>query len=126
MKRRSTDLIKLSTKPSHKIITSTTTPTHSSKEKLAIPPSDILNAKIENITEGLSSDCFNLLYNKVLPASRDTENTLTICNYISSLKSEINLSDNYRKNNIDLLGTFSIFFKNKSFKEITRERLTLQ
>jgi len=37
-------------------------------------------------------------------------------------KSEINLSDNYRKNNILLLGTFSIFFKNaKTFREITRD-----
>ncbi|MGB7953866.1 MAG: hypothetical protein WCF23_07775 [Candidatus Nitrosopolaris sp.] len=109
---------------------STTTTTHSSKENLNLnltttitpDPSDIIKTKIENITEGLSSDCFNLLYNRVLPASRGRENALTICDYISSLKSEINISDNYRKNNILLLGNFSIFFKNaKTFKEITRE-----
>jgi integrase len=86
--------------------------------------SSIIKTKIENITEGLSSDCFNLLYNRVLPASRGRENALTICDYICSLKSEINLSDNYRKNNIVLLGTFSIFFKNaKAFKEITKENV---
>ena len=63
--------------------------------------SSIIKTKIENVTEGLSSDCFNLLYNRVLPASKGRENALTICDYICSLKSEINLSDNYRKNNIE-------------------------
>src|SRR5947209_1927940 len=43
---------------------------------------------------------------------------------MSSLKSEINPSNGYRKNTIILLSTFSIFFKNaKTFKEITREDL---
>jgi hypothetical protein len=58
----------------------------------------------------------------VLPANK--ENALTICDYISILKSEINPSDGYRKNNILLLCTFSIFFKNaksKQFKDMTRE-----
>jgi integrase/recombinase XerD len=93
--------------------TSTTTTTN--------PPSDvIIKTKIENVTEGLSSEYFNFLHNRVLSTSR--ENALTICDYISSLKSEINLSDNYRKNNILLLCTFSIFFNNaKPFKDITRD-----
>ncbi len=61
------------------------------------PSSDvILRIKIENATEGLSSDCFNLLHDRMLPAS--SENTLTICNYICALRSEINPS-----------GTFSMF-----------------
>jgi integrase len=82
----------------------------------------IIKTKIENATHGLSSNCFNLLHNKVLPANK--ENALTICDYISTLKSEINPSDGYRKNNILLLCTFSIFFKNaksKLFKDVTRE-----
>jgi endonuclease III-like uncharacterized protein len=82
----------------------------------------IVRTKIENATEGLSSNCFNHLYNRILPASR--ENALTICDYISSLKSEINPSDHYRKDTIILLCNLSTFFKNaKSFKEITREDL---
>jgi integrase len=82
----------------------------------------LIVTKIKNATEGLSSDCFNLLHNRVLPANK--QNTLTICDYISALKSEINPSDGYRKNNILLLCTFSIFFKNaksKHFKNVTRE-----
>jgi integrase len=85
---------------------------------------NIINTKIQNTTEGLSSNCFNYLSNKVLPGSRGKENALTICNYMSSIKSEINPSDHYRKNTIILLCNLSIFFKNaKPFKEITREDL---
>ena len=76
----------------------------------------------------LQKDCRLTVLNyspRVLPANK--ENALTVCDYISLLlKSEINPSDSYRKNNIlllcILLCTFSIFFKNaKLFKEVTRE-----
>ncbi len=96
-------------------VTATSTTTTSPSDK-------IIERKIENATEGLSSDCFNILQNRVLSANE--ENALTICDYISSLKSEINPSDSYRKSNILLLCTFSIFFKNaKLFKEVTRENI---
>jgi hypothetical protein len=85
-------------------ITSTTTNTSSD---------DMIKAKIENATEGLSSNCFGHLFNRVL---------LTICDYISSIRSEINPSNNYRKDTIISLCNLSIFFKNaKPFREITRE-----
>src|SRR5919197_4787866 len=79
---------------------------------------------IDNATEGLSSRCFNLLANRVLPGSRGKENVLTICEYMSSLRSEINPSDNYRRDNIIMLCDLTIVLSNaKSFKEITRENL---
>ena len=56
--------------------------------------------KIGNAIEGLSSNCFNCLSNRVLPGSKGKENTLTICNYIDSIKSEIKPSDHYRKSTI--------------------------
>ena len=62
----------------------------------------------------------------MLPVSkRGKENALTICDYIiSSLRSETNPTDHYRKDVIILLYTFSTFFSNaKSFKEITRQDL---
>ena len=60
----------------------------------------------------------------VLPANK--QNTLTICDYVTSLKSEINPSNYYRRNTIILLCKFSMFFKNvKSYKEITREDILL-
>ena len=79
----------------------------------------ITERRIENITEGLPSQCLNFLH-RMLPANK--ENVLTICDYISSLKSEINPSDNYRRDTIVSLCIFSTFFKNaKPFKEIARE-----
>jgi integrase/recombinase XerD len=85
--------------------------------------SDIITERrIENATEGLSSGCFRLLHDKVLPTNK--ENALTICDYISSVKSEINPSDHYILDIIILLSKFSIFFKNtKPFKSMTREDL---
>ena len=84
--------------------------------------SEIDARKIENITQGLASYCFNMLHNRVLPRNRD--NAMTICEYISSMKHELNLSDNYREDVIMLLSRFSIFFKNAMvFKQITRQDL---
>jgi hypothetical protein len=81
-----------------------------------------IDRKIENTTEGLPSECFNYLAKRVLPVSG--ENVLSICNYISSLKSEINPSRSYKGGTITVLCKLSIFFKNgKMFKEITREDL---
>src|SRR5215212_5743117 len=85
---------------------------------------NIVNIKIENATAGLPPYCLNRLCNRVLPASRGKENALTIYDYISSLRSEINPSDHYKKDIIILLCNLSTFFKNaKFFKEITREDL---
>jgi integrase len=97
--------------------TATTTPTTT--------VDNIVNIKIEDATEGLPYTCFNYLSNRVLPGSRGKENVLTICDYIiSSLRSEINPSDHYRKSIILLLCKASAFFKNsKPFKGITREDL---
>jgi hypothetical protein len=87
-----------------------------------LSPEDNIVAIIKNATEGLSSSCFNYLFKRVLPACKD--NALAICDYISSLRSEINPSYSYRRDIIILLCSLSIFFKNtKPFKEITREDL---
>jgi integrase len=82
--------------------------------------SDTVRTKIENATEGLPHDCFSLLYDKILPANR--ENALLICEYILALRTELNPSNGYKRNNAVLLSNFSMYFKNaKLFKEITRE-----
>ena len=99
-------------------ITKTTATTMSTSS-----PDDMTIIKtIQNATEGLPSRCYKHLSNRVFPESR--KNALTICDYISSLKSEINPSYNYRRDTIVLLCNLSTFFKNaKPFKEITRENL---
>ena len=101
-------------------ITSATTTTTATTLADKSDGSDIIkiNKKIQNATEGLLSECFNLLHDRVLPANK--ENALIICDYVSSLRSEVNPSDGYRRNNIILLCKISIFFRNaKLFKEIT-------
>lgn len=87
-----------------------------------LSPDDNIIPIIKNATEGLSSSYFNYLSKRVLPACKD--NVLTICDYISSLRSEINPSYSYRRDIITLLCSLSMFFKNtKPFKEITRQDL---
>jgi hypothetical protein len=70
----------------------------------------ITTTKIENATAGLATNCFNRLHNRVLCAGakakgkgKGKENAMAICDYISSLRSEVNPSDNYRKTVIMLL-----------------------
>src|SRR5215472_8968585 len=76
--------------------------------------------KIEDTTQGLAARYFNFLHNDVL--SQNKENAMIICNYVQSMRQELNLSDGYRQDVILLLGNFSIFTL-KSFKEVTRENV---
>ncbi len=80
---------------------------------------DSIERRIENTIEGLPSECYKLLRNIVLPANE--ENATTICDYITSLKSEINPSDGHRKNIVILLCKFSLFLNGKLFRDITRK-----
>jgi integrase len=77
-----------------------------------------LDNKIEDVTAGLRPESSKALYEI---SSWSEENALIIVNYILAMKTEINPSDNYRKNNISILYTFLKYSRNKSFKAITRE-----
>src|ERR671931_273831 len=74
-----------------------------------------ITKKIENAIEGLPTNCFNHLHNRVLLCAgskkgKGKENAIMICDYIFSLRSETNPSDNYRKDIIKLLCKLSMFF----------------
>jgi integrase len=71
--------------------------------------------KIDLITVGLRSEISRNL------RSISPENITTIVSYILSMKTEINPSDNYRKDSIGLLTKFSRFHDNKAFKQMVRE-----
>jgi hypothetical protein len=72
-----------------------------------------LNDKIENIASELSSSYTrNLLY-----AAGD--NALTIIDYVTIMKTEVNYSPNYGNDTVRLLCRFSKYHKNKPFKEIS-------
>jgi hypothetical protein len=75
----------------------------------------LLERKVCLITEGLTRQYAERLY-KIR-----SENTLAIVDFISSMKTEINLSHNHIKNNIMVLTLLSQFHNNeKSFKQMTR------
>jgi hypothetical protein len=79
-------------------------------------PQLLLNRKIEEATAGLTSQYIGRLKNKV-----SEDNALAISDFILSAKSEINLSDNYRKLIITVLGQLSAFHKQTLFKDLSRE-----
>jgi len=78
-----------------------------------------IERRIENTTDRLPSECYRLLHNRVLPASK--ENAMVICDYITSLRSEVNPSDGDKKNILILLCKFSTFFNGRPFRDITRD-----
>jgi hypothetical protein len=63
--------------------------------------------KIEDAAKGLATRYFNLLHT-LLPQNK--ENVMIICNYIQSMRQELNPSDNYRGDVIIVLSKFSMFF----------------
>jgi hypothetical protein len=76
----------------------------------------LFDRKVDFITAGLAAGYAKSLKNEVTQG-----NALIMCAYILSMKTEINLSDNYRKSNIDTLVKFSKFHNHKPFRQITRE-----
>jgi hypothetical protein len=93
---------------------------NSSTVDTSTPTLDSIERRIKNTVEGLPGECFNYLFNRVLPGCK--ANVLLICDYMSSFRSEVNPANNYQKDNIILLCKLSIFFKNyKAFSEMARE-----
>jgi integrase len=76
----------------------------------------LLDSKIDEICAGLQA-----AYNRNLRSIINQDNIKTIISYIVIMKTEVNLSDHYRKNLIDLLSRFSKFNNDKNFKDITRD-----
>ena len=74
-----------------------------------------LDRKIDEVTAGLRQGYTKNLY------SISIQNALSIVDYILAMKTEVNLSDHYRKDFIYFLTTFSRCNDNKSFKTITRK-----
>jgi integrase len=81
----------------------------------AVKSSPILDKKIEESTAGLSASFVKSLY------SISVEDAATIVEYIAAMKSEVNLSDHYRKDLIELLSKFSKYHDSRPFKDLTRK-----
>lgn len=76
--------------------------------------SPLLDRKIEEISAGISAS-----YSQHL-RSAGQDNVTVIIDYIVTIKSEVNLSDHYRRDLIEVLSKFSKFNDNKSFKDLKR------
>ena len=76
-----------------------------------------LDRRIEEITEGLP----NFFRNQLRCISNN--NAITVCDYITALNREINLSQSYRKDNIKILCKFSKFINNKAFLDCSKTNL---
>jgi hypothetical protein len=77
--------------------------------------SPILERKLETVTSGLRQASFTGLQTITY------DNSSTIADYILAMKTETNLSDNYRRDNIVVLTKFSKYCDNKSFKDTRRD-----
>jgi integrase len=86
----------------------------SSKTTTAINSSPLLDRKIEETVAGLQRSNGNKL------RSISENNAVTIIEYVAAMKSEVNISDNYRRDIIEFLTSFSKYNDNKSFKTLTR------
>ena len=76
--------------------------------------SSLLHRRIEKISAGLQK----AFGDKLLSISE--YNAATIVEYINTMKSEVNLSDNYRRDQIEFLSRLSKYYNNKPFKDLTR------
>jgi hypothetical protein len=77
---------------------------------------NLFDRNVDDITTGLQP-----YHNRYLKTQVSSDNALIICNYILSMKTETNLSDNYRRINNRLLTQFSKFHNQKPFNLIARE-----
>ena len=77
--------------------------------------SPLLERKIQETAAGLAE-----YYTKRFLSIGNKDNAVTIVNYIAAMKVEINPSDHYRRDLIELLTRFSKFNNDRNFKDITR------
>jgi integrase len=73
---------------------------------------------IRIVTDGLHRYIYKQLTQKVSP-----DNAKSVMEFIQYQKTEINLSDSYRRTVISCLITLSFYFDNKSFKQLTRPNI---
>jgi integrase len=78
----------------------------------------LFDRKVEIASEGLIS-CYSRCFYKI-PLK---ENALTLASYVTSMKSEINLSNSYRREVIQKLSRLSIYHGKTLFKDMTREQI---
>src|SRR5687768_15487690 len=95
-------------------MTVVTTNAKTKTETTTTSSSPLLERKIQETDAGLAD-----YYTKRFLSIGNKDNAVTIVNYIAAMKVEINPSDHYRRDLIELLARFSKFNNDKNFKDIT-------
>jgi integrase len=80
-----------------------------------INKSALLDRKIEETAAGLPK------YYTELLRSVAKDNAATIVEYISAMKIDVNLSDNYRRDLVEVLSRFSKYYNDRPFKDLVRD-----
>jgi hypothetical protein len=75
----------------------------------------ILDNHVVNITEGLRDE-----YRRKIQKIINENNIDLICKFINAIRTEANISTNYRRMYICLLSWLSRFHNDKDFKQMTR------
>jgi integrase/recombinase XerD len=82
-----------------------------------VKSSPILDRKREETGAGLPASYTRQLH------SISKDNASIIVDYITAMKNEVNLADNYRRGVIEILSRLSRYFDNKPFKDSTRSNI---
>jgi hypothetical protein len=77
-----------------------------------------LGRKIETVTEGLPRQV-----SRKLKSVNNDGNVVDIANFIGAMKTEINISDNYRGTVIKTLSLLSAYHNHMDFRKLMREDL---
>ena len=76
--------------------------------------SPLLDTKIDETTAGLAASFAKQLHSII------EDNAEAVVKYIAAMKSEVNLSEHYRRDLIAVLCKFSTYCNNNAFKDLTR------
>lgn len=88
-----------------------------SSSATAVKSSPIFDRKIEETIAGLQRSFIKKLQ------TIGEANAESIAEYIAAMKSEVNLSNNYRRDIIEVLYRFSEYNSNKPFRDSTRAKI---
>lgn len=80
--------------------------------------SSSIESKIDNVTDGLPKQV-----SRKLRSVTNERNVIEIANYVMAMKTEVNISDNYRAGVIKTLCLLSTYHNHTNFRQLTRDNL---
>ena len=88
-------------------------------EQVSAESRSVLERKVDYITQGSSKPYFNNALKKL--ALDNLENASIICDYITAEQTEINIKESTKEGKIKVLIWLSNYFRDKSFRQLTKQ-----